>query len=75
MQSDSSTILLLLITSYVVKFQISQPCNELLITCIFLGKKVDCSEIFYPVITDEGQCCAFNIMPEEIMMRADAAQV
>merc|ERR1739848_972548 len=55
--------------------EISQPCDELLITCIFLGEKVNCTDLFYPVITDEGQCCAFNIMPEEIMMRADAAQI
>ena len=58
-----------------ITFQISQPCNELLVTCIFLGKKVNCSDLFYPVITDEGQCCAFNIMPEEIMLRPEITQV
>ena len=57
------------------KLQISQPCEELLVTCHFLGDAVNCTDLFSSVITDEGACCAFNIMPDEIMMRADAAQV
>ena len=28
--------------------------------CTWQGKQVNCSEIFTPVITDTGVCCAFN---------------
>ena len=52
-----------------MKFQISQPCDELLVTCIFLGEKVNCTDIFYPVITDEGQCCTFNTQPPAVMFK------
>ena len=30
----------------------------------FLGKQVNCSEIFTPVITDSGVCCAFNLQDD-----------
>ena len=29
--------------------------------CLWQGKEVNCSEIFTPVITDSGVCCAFNL--------------
>ena len=29
--------------------------------CKWEGKEVNCSEIFSPVITDSGVCCAFNL--------------
>ena len=29
--------------------------------CWWQGKRVNCSEIFTPVITDSGVCCAFNL--------------
>ena len=29
--------------------------------CSWKGKEVNCSEIFTPVITDSGVCCAFNL--------------
>ena len=29
--------------------------------CRWEGKQVNCSEIFTPVITDSGVCCAFNL--------------
>ena len=32
--------------------------------CSWQGKEVDCSEIFTPVITDSGVCCAFNLEPD-----------
>ena len=28
------------------------------------GKEVNCSEIFSPVITDSGVCCAFNLQDD-----------
>ena len=29
-----------------------------------VGKEVNCSEIFSPVITDSGVCCAFNLQDD-----------
>ena len=34
---------------------------HLLRQCWWQGKEVNCSEIFSPVITDSGVCCAFNL--------------
>ena len=33
------------------------------------GVERNCDDLFKPVITDDGQCCAFNIMPESIMYK------
>ena len=48
---------------------IAHSCKEMLIQCHFEGSEGDCSEIFIPVITDDGQCCGFNVMPEHVMFR------
>ena len=29
--------------------------------CWWRGEQINCSEIFTPVITDTGVCCAFNL--------------
>ena len=29
--------------------------------CSWLGNDVNCSEVFTPVVTDSGICCAFNM--------------
>ena len=29
--------------------------------CYLQGNEVNCSEIFTPVVTDSGVCCAFNL--------------
>ncbi len=46
------------------------PCHEMLLRCHFEGRFFNCSDIFIPTITDEGQCCSFNIMPESVMFRS-----
>ena len=48
---------------------VSHSCDEMLVRCKFEGYERDCMEIFSPTITDDGQCCGFNIMPEHIMFR------
>ncbi|XP_055371678.1 pickpocket protein 28-like [Condylostylus longicornis] len=40
--------------------QVSQPCHKLVTHCVFGGVKQNCTEIFQPLITDEGLCCTFN---------------
>ena len=36
--------------------------------CKFNGIERDCDKIFSSTITDDGQCCSFNAMPEELML-------
>ncbi len=40
-----------------------------------IHRTFNCSEIFAPVITDEGQCCTFNTMPEAVMFKNAAVHV
>eukprot|EP00095_Tigriopus_kingsejongensis_P004645 snap_masked-scaffold29_size597861-processed-gene-1.10 protein:Tk04645 transcript:snap_masked-scaffold29_size597861-processed-gene-1.10-mRNA-1 annotation:"pickpocket protein 28 isoform x1" len=49
--------------------ELGQPCSDMLIRCRFEGLERNCTDIFVPVITDEGQCCSFNVMPESVMFR------
>ena len=53
----------------------SHACSSLLKRCRFHDVERNCSEIFIPTITDEGQCCSFNIMPERVMFRNEVTQV
>ena len=38
--------------------------THMLRQCKWEGKEVNCSEIFKPVITDTGVCCAFNLQSD-----------
>jgi len=49
--------------------EVAHPCDDMLVQCHFEGEERDCTEIFIPVITDDGQCCSFNVMPENVMLR------
>ena len=42
--------------------ELSSPSEEahMLRQCSWQGRKMNCSEIFTPVITDTGVCCSFN---------------
>ncbi|XP_023287594.1 sodium channel protein Nach-like [Orussus abietinus] len=40
--------------------KLMQPCDKLLMKCIWLGKVYNCSKIFKTVKSIEGYCCAFN---------------
>ena len=52
---------------------LTPSCENLLKRCTFQGHEVNCTDIFIPIITDEGQCCSFNIMPESIMLKNSEA--
>ncbi len=54
---------------------VGQSCSEMMLRCHFEGRDRDCGQIFDEVITDEGQCCSFNIMPEELMFRNEVVMV
>lgn len=41
-------------------FQVSLPCEEMLLTCDYGGIEYNCMDIFVTVLTDEGLCCTFN---------------
>lgn len=40
--------------------QVSQSCEEMLITCLYGGVEFKCADSFETVLTDEGLCCTFN---------------
>jgi hypothetical protein len=47
----------------------------LLVHCSFHGHTRNCSKIFAAVMTDEGECCAFNVMPEFLMYKPETIEV
>lgn len=50
----------------------AQPCSAMLLKCTFGGIVKNCSEIFLPVLTDEGLCCVFNTVSPEFMFTRSA---
>lgn len=40
--------------------QVSQSCEDMLISCIYGGSEYNCTDLFVTVLTDEGLCCTFN---------------
>uniref|UniRef100_W8BES3 Sodium channel protein Nach n=1 Tax=Ceratitis capitata TaxID=7213 RepID=W8BES3_CERCA len=51
---------------------ISQTCSEMLISCKYGGVKYKCTEIFQPVITNSGSCCAFNMVHGKFLFRRNS---
>lgn len=39
---------------------VSQSCDDMIISCSFGGLPYECNKIFYTILTDEGLCCNFN---------------
>ncbi|XP_054729239.1 pickpocket protein 28-like [Anastrepha obliqua] len=52
--------------------KIAQPCSEMLLTCRFGGVNYKCSEIFSPIVTDEGLCCAFNLVDAKFVHKNES---
>ncbi|XP_053949284.1 pickpocket protein 28-like [Anastrepha ludens] len=50
-------------------FGISQPCFNMLLQCKYGSTFFNCSEIFRPIITNNGLCCTFNMVHPKIMYR------
>ncbi|XP_017850493.1 pickpocket protein 28 [Drosophila busckii] len=48
---------------------ISQPCSALVIGCRFGALDNQCERMFYPIITDEGLCCVFNMLHPRFMYK------
>ncbi|XP_036227734.2 pickpocket protein 28 [Bactrocera oleae] len=49
--------------------EISQPCSNMLLKCKYAGIIFNCTEIFRPLITDNGLCCTFNMIDPMFMFR------
>lgn len=45
------------------------PCEKLLQTCVWKGRKIPCSLLFHLIPTDIGFCCSFNHDPLVTMLR------
>ncbi|XP_054274391.1 pickpocket protein 28-like isoform X2 [Macrosteles quadrilineatus] len=39
---------------------VSQPCHEMLVLCLWHSETFKCEDLFNPTLTDEGICCTFN---------------
>ena len=48
---------------------LSHSCEEMFLRCSFEGNLYNCSELFKPIVTDEGQCCTFNTQPPSVMFK------
>lgn len=40
--------------------KMTQPCDEMLVTCKYGSELLHCSDIFETTLTDDGLCCTFN---------------
>jgi amiloride-sensitive sodium channel len=49
--------------------RVSQPCHEMIISCLWANNPKDCSELFNPSLTDEGICCSFNKVKSDYIFR------
>ncbi|XP_039287322.1 pickpocket protein 28-like [Nilaparvata lugens] len=50
-------------------FKVSQPCEDMLVACLWHREFYNCSEIFHPILTDEGVCCTFNKLNRTIVFQ------
>ncbi|XP_012159624.2 pickpocket protein 28-like [Ceratitis capitata] len=48
---------------------ISPPCSKMILKCKYGGTNFNCSEIFRPILTDNGVCCSFNMVDPKFMYR------
>lgn len=50
-------------------YQVSQSCEDMLISCSFGGIEFECLHIFNSILTDEGLCCVFNGVHRKFLMK------
>lgn len=48
---------------------VSQTCNEMLMSCRFAMKSENCNMLFDTTLTDEGICCTFNSVTPKLMFQ------
>nr|XP_017101236.2 pickpocket protein 28 [Drosophila bipectinata] len=41
---------------------ISEKCEDLIVSCMFHQQKIPCTDIFREIFVDEGLCCIFNLL-------------
>jgi len=49
--------------------RVSQPCHEMIVSCLWANNPKVCSELFNPSLTDEGICCSFNKVKPDYIFR------
>ncbi len=45
--------------------QVSHQCDDMLLSCLWHGEAVNCSDVFQTSRTDVGFCCSFNTIKLE----------
>ncbi|XP_037915033.1 pickpocket protein 28-like [Hermetia illucens] len=48
---------------------VAQPCSKMLVSCRYGSDEMNCSHLFRTVVTDEGLCCAFNLIDTKFMYK------
>ncbi|XP_054276381.1 pickpocket protein 28-like [Macrosteles quadrilineatus] len=48
-------------------FKVSQNCSKMMVACFWRGEKFNCNKLFAPSLTDDGFCCAFNVVKKEYL--------
>lgn len=48
---------------------ISQSCSEMIESCQYASRILNCSEVFQEILTDDGICCSFNILAPKYMYK------
>lgn len=66
---DFSTNIFLSFRDFFCK--VSQPCEQMLISCQFGGIEQDCTKLFNSVLTDDGLCCIFNGLHKKFMTKLE----
>ncbi|KAK4881565.1 hypothetical protein RN001_004884 [Aquatica leii] len=56
------------IINFLIK--INYSCSDILKFCMWKSVEFDCDEWFNPIFTDIGMCCAFNLMPSNIIYKS-----
>lgn len=51
--------------------KVSQPCEEMLVSCQYGGIEYDCMKLFNSVLTDGGLCCNFNGLHKKFMSKSN----
>ncbi|XP_018572878.2 pickpocket protein 28-like [Anoplophora glabripennis] len=51
--------------------EVSPKFSDMISECKFMGVEENCTELFFPIITDEGLCYTFNLLDRSQLLRDD----
>lgn len=54
---------------------VSQPCNRMILSCMWQDEVVNCGSLFRAIETDYGLCCTFNTLPTSLLIKDQYAHI